>query len=82
MPGGVNLNPYSGGKSCIPRHSDNEPLFGGVGDSKLIFSVSFGAEATFRCARNSDRDGSSGWSQRLSHGDILTCHGWEGPGSV
>ena len=41
VPGGVNLNLYSGGKACIPRHSDNEPLFGGGGDSKLIVSVSF-----------------------------------------
>ena len=75
MPGGVNLNLYSGGKACIPRHSDNEPLFGGGGDSKLIVSVSFGATATFRWARNSDRDRSSGWSQRLSHGDILVMDG-------
>ena len=29
----------------------------------------------FRWARNSDRDGSSGWSQRLSHGDILVMDG-------
>ena len=75
VPGGVNLNLYSGGKACIPRHSDNEPLFGGGGDSKLIVSVSFGATATFRWARNSDRDGSSGWSQRLSHGDVLVMDG-------
>ena len=61
MPGGVNLNLYSDGKACIPRHSDNEPLFGGGGDSKLIVSVSFGATATFRWAPNSDRDGSSGF---------------------
>ena len=75
MPGGVNLNLYSGGKAYIPRHSDNEPLFGGGGDSKLIVSVSFGATATFRWARNSDRDGSSRWSQRLSHGDVLVMDG-------
>ena len=75
MPGGVNLNLCSGAQSCVPRHSDNEPLFGGVGDSKLIGSVSFGATATFRWARNSDRDGSSGWSQRLSNGDILVMDG-------
>ena len=75
VPGGVNLNLYSGGKACIPRHSDNEPLFGGGGDSKLIVSVSFGDTATFRWARSSDRDGSSGWSQRLSHGDILVMDG-------
>ena len=75
VPGGVNLNLYSGGKACIPRHSDNKPLFGGGGESKLIVSVSFGDTATFRWARNSDRDGSSGWSQRLSHGDVLVMDG-------
>ena len=50
-------------------------MFGGFGESKLIVSVSFGADATFRWARNSDRDGSSGWSQRLSHGDVLFMDG-------
>ena len=53
-----------------------EPLFRGqVLHPQLIVSVSFGASATFRWARNSDRDGSSGWSQRLSHGDILVMDG-------
>ena len=28
MPTGVNLNWYAGPRSCIPWHSDNEPLFG------------------------------------------------------
>ena len=72
MPGRVILNLYAWDKSCIPRHSDNEPMFGGFGDSKLIVSVSFGADATFKWARNSDRDGSSTWSQRLSRISLHT----------
>ena len=75
MPGRVYLNLYSRGKAGIPRRNDNEPLFGGAGDSELIVSVCFGASATFRWVRNSDRDWSSGWSQRLSHGDILVMDG-------
>ena len=78
MPGRVNLNLCGGSKSCIPRHSDNEPMLGGVGDSELIVSVSFDVDATFRRARNSDRDESSGWSQRLSHCDVFVKDGEPG----
>ena len=75
MPGRVKLILKRGEKSCISRHSDKEPMFGGFGGPKLIVSVSFGCDATFRWVRNSDRDGSSGWSQRLSQGDVLVTDG-------
>ena len=50
-------------------------MFGGFGDPKFLVSVSIGADATFQWARNSDLDGSSVWSQRLSQGDVLVMDG-------
>ena len=41
VPPSANLNLYLGWKSRAGRHSDNEPLFGERGDSKLIVSGEF-----------------------------------------
>ena len=76
IPGGVNLNLFGGSKSCIPRHSDNEPVLGGVGDSELIVSVSFGGRCHVQVGSElRSRTGSSGWSQRLSHCDVFVKDG-------
>ena len=40
VPTCANLNYYGGSGSCVRWHSDDEVLFGGRGESKLIVSVS------------------------------------------
>ena len=70
VPTAANLNLYRGWKSRVGWHSDNEPLFGERGDSKLIVSVSFGTRAPFRWKGKSCPD-SEASSCCLGHGDIL-----------
>ena len=55
-------------------HSDNEPLFGERGESKLIVSMSFGTRALFRWKGKScpDSEADSCW---LDHGDLLVMDG-------
>ena len=40
VPPAANLNLYEGSRSHVSWHCDDEPLFGGIGDSKLIVSLS------------------------------------------
>ena len=42
VPSAANLNLYEGSRSHVSWHCDDEPLFGGFGDSKLIVSLSQG----------------------------------------
>ena len=53
---------------------DDEPLFGGLGDSKLIVSLSLGSSVTFKWKAKScsDSEVSSCW---LHHGDLLVMGG-------
>ena len=74
MPTAANLNLYRGRSSHVGWHSDDEPLFGERGESKLIVSVSFGTQALFKWNGKScpSNDGHSCW---LGHGDILVMDG-------
>ena len=47
VPTCANLNYYGGSGSCVRWHCDDEVLFGGRGESKLIVSVSIGFSALF-----------------------------------
>ena len=55
-------------------HSDNEPLFGERGESKLIVSMSFNTRARFKWKGEScpDSEADSCW---LDHGDLLVMVG-------
>ena len=55
-------------------HSDNEPLFGERGESKLIVSMSFGTRARFKWKGESCLD-SEADSCLLDHGDLLVMDG-------
>ena len=70
VPTAANLNLYRGRDSCVRWHCDDEPLFGGVGTSKLIVSVSFGSHASFKWKGKSCPDGGV-CSCCVGHGDIL-----------
>ena len=73
MPTCANLNYYGGPGSCVRWHSDDEVLFGGRGESKLIVSLSIGFSALFRKPRPSpDCEADSTW---LHHGDLLVMDG-------
>ena len=48
LPTAANLNLYRRRFSRVAWHSDNEPLFGERGESKLIVSMSFGTRARFK----------------------------------
>ena len=52
----------------------HEPLFGGLGDSKLIVSLSLGSSVTFKWKAKSCSD-SEVSSCRLHHGDLLVMDG-------
>ena len=69
MPTGVNLNRYSGPSSCIPWHSDNEPLFGPQNAPKLIVSMSLGNSVEFKVRRRGQ--GKVPSLITLDHGDLL-----------
>ena len=66
--------PYGGSGSCVRWHSDDEVLFGGQGESKLIVSVSIGFSALFRWKPwpSPDCEADSTW---LHHGDLLVMDG-------
>ena len=74
VPTAANLNLYRGRSSHVGWHSDDEPLFGKRGESKLIVSVSFGTQALFKWNGKScpSNDGHSCW---VGHGDILVMDG-------
>ena len=73
VPTGVNLNRYSASGSCIPRHSDNESLFGPLNQPKLKVSMSLGHSVVFKVRRRAP--GKVPSSIRLDHGDILVMVG-------
>ena len=72
VPTGVNLNQYASSRSCIPWHSDNEPLFGPQNSPKLIVSMSTGHSVEFQVRRASCDVPSS---IALDHGDLLVMDG-------
>ena len=74
MPTAANLNLKRGRDSCVRWHCDDEPLFGVVGTSKLIVSVSFGSQASSKWKGKSCRDGEVS-SCCIGHGDILVMDG-------
>ena len=74
VPTAANLNLYGGSKSHVAWHCDDEPLFGGNGDPKLIVSLSLGSSATFKWKAKSCSD-SEASSCRLHHGDLLVMDG-------
>ena len=74
MPTAANLNLCRRRKSHVGWHSENDPLFGERGETKLIVSVSFGTRALFKWKGKScpNNDENSCW---LDHGDILVMDG-------
>ena len=74
VPSAANLNFYEGSRSHVSWHCDDEPLFGGIGDSKLIVSLSLVSSVTFKWKAKSCLD-SEGNSCRLHHGDLLVMDG-------
>ena len=74
LPTAANLNLYRERSSRVAWHSDNEPLFGERGESKLIVSMSFGTRARFKWNGEScpDSEADSCW---LDHGDLLVMDG-------
>ena len=74
MPRCANLNYYGGSGSYVRWHSDDEFLFGGQGESKLIVSVSIGFSALFRWKPrpSPDCEADTCW---LHHGDLLVMDG-------
>ena len=74
LPTAANLNLYRGRFSRVAWHSDNEPLFGERGESKLIVSMSFGTRVRFKWKGESCPD-SEADSCRLDHGDLLVMDG-------
>ena len=70
VPTSANLNYYGSSGSCVRWHRDDEVLFGGQGESKLIVSVSVGFSALFRWKPRPSPDcgADSTW---LHHGDLL-----------
>ena len=74
MPTCANLNYYGGAGSCVRWHSDDEVLFGGRGESKLIVSVSIGFSALFRWKPRPSPDCDADYTW-LHHGDLLVMEG-------
>ena len=74
VPTAANLNLYRGRFSNVGWHSDDEPLFGKRGETKLIVSVSFGTQALFKWKGKSCPN-NDGHSCSLGHGDILVMDG-------
>ena len=74
VPTSANLNYYGCSRSCVRWHRDDEALFGGQGESKLIVSVSVGFSALFRWEPrpSPDYEADSTW---LHHGDLLDMDG-------
>ena len=64
----------TGGDSCVRWHCEDGLLFGWVGTSKLIVSVSFGSHASFKWKGKSCSDGEVS-SCCIGHGDILVMDG-------
>ena len=74
VPSAANLNLYEGSGSHVNWHCDDESLFGGIGDSKLIVSLSLGSSVTFKWKAKSC-SANEGYSCRLHHGDLLVMDG-------
>ena len=74
VPTAANLDLHGGLRSHVSWHCDDEPLFGSIGEQKLIVSLSLGDTATFKrktksCLHSEVR------SCRLHHGDLLVMDG-------
>ena len=74
VPTAANLNLYGGSRSFVSWHCDDEPLFGDIGEPKLIVSLSLGSAVTFKWKAKSCLDSEVG-SCRLHHGDLLVMDG-------
>ena len=74
MPTCANLNYYGGPGSCVRWHSDDEVLFGGRGESKLIVVVRIGFSALFRWKPRPSPDCEADFTW-LHHGDLLVMDG-------
>ena len=74
VPTAANQNLYEGQGAHVPWHRDDEPLFGGSGDPKLIVSLCLGSPVVFKWKAKScsDSDASSFW---LHHWDLLVMDG-------
>ena len=74
VPSAANLNLYGGSRSHGSWHCDDEPLFGCIGDSKLIVSLSQGSSVTFKWKAKSCSDSEASLC-RLHHGLVMdgTC---------
>ena len=74
VPTAANLNLHGGLRSHAAWHCDDEPLFGGCGDSKLTVSLSPGSTAAFKWKAKSCSD-SEASSYCLHHGELLVMDG-------
>ena len=73
VPTCANLNYYGGSGSCVRWHRDDEGVFGGAGESKLIVSVSGGFSAfRWKFRPSLDHETDSCW---LHLGDLLVTDG-------
>ena len=72
-PTGVNLNRYTGPRTCIRWHSDNEPLFGPQYAPQLIVSVSLDHSVEFQVRRRAP--GNEPSSITLDHSDLVVMDG-------
>ena len=70
----ANLNLYEGKRAHVAWHCNDESLFGGTGDPKLIVSLSTGSPVAckWKAKSCSDSEASSCW---LHHGDLLVMDG-------
>ena len=71
-PDSCNINYYKN-KGGIAAHSDDEKLFGNLGDNVCIVSLSIGASAKFDVL--SKTDSSENFNLMLHEGDILVMDG-------
>jgi len=75
-----NINLYRNGSDCVGWHSDDEQLFGGMQENKVILSLSLGQPRSFQM-RLKHKPGSGELNLNpvtttvLEHGDILTMEG-------
>ena len=74
VPTSANLNYYGSSGSCVRWHRDDEALFGGQRELKLIVSMCVGFSARFRCKPrpSPDYEADSCW---LHHGELLVMDG-------
>jgi len=80
VPTSCNISFYRDGADCVGWHSDDEELFGGLQENKVIVSLSLGQARSFQI-RLKHKPGSGELNLNpvattvLEHGDILTMEG-------